>query len=627
MPTIALKAGLRMVPVEITEENGKLWLEFAYNPDLVAEVRSFEGARWWGKEEEHPRKAWSVKDSPRNRFQLAYLEHPGADDPENPYAIYDNLLVEHATERPLYTHQKLFVREWLTYRRYILAAEMRTGKTLAAIEGMEASGFESWWWVGPKSALVSVKDEFELWRAKVVPQFFTYEGFKKELLTWTKGTPPPRGVVFDEASRLKTPTVARSVAARHLSEAIAREYGRDGYVLLMTGTPAPKDPADWWHLCEVAQAGFIREGSYHKFRERLAVMERNEKLDGTSYQTVFTWRDAAEKCKQCGNKKDHSAHQYHPFAAGVDEVSLLYERMKGLVRVALKKDCLDLPDKVFKVVELKPSDAILNAAELIKAAAASAATALILMRELSDGFQYAEVPAGEESCTDCDGCGKILEPVDWSATRRDLERGTKEDGSPLDTTCVAVDCYRCNGTGKAILSKREAKRVPCPKDAYLVEQLDLHEDDGRLVICAGFQGSIDRYCELVAKQQWDFLRIDGRGWFSNIAADEQELYRIFRRDKDKSPRLCIVMHPASGGMGLNLAASRTMIFASNDFNAESRLQCVERIHSPDMDTNKGATIIDLVHLPSDRLVLKNLAEKKRLMSLTMGELIEGTKVA
>ena len=39
-----------------------------------------------------------------------------------------------------------------------------------------------------------------------------------------------------------------------------------------------------------------------------------------------------------------------------------------------------------------------------------------------------------------------------------------------------------------------------------------------------------------------------------------------------------------------------------------------------MDTNRGATIVDLVHLPTDQLVLDNLQKKKRLQALTMGEL-------
>jgi hypothetical protein len=39
-----------------------------------------------------------------------------------------------------------------------------------------------------------------------------------------------------------------------------------------------------------------------------------------------------------------------------------------------------------------------------------------------------------------------------------------------------------------------------------------------------------------------------------------------------------------------------------------------------MDVNRGATIVDLLHLPTDAYVLDNLQKKKVLQAATMGEL-------
>ena len=39
-----------------------------------------------------------------------------------------------------------------------------------------------------------------------------------------------------------------------------------------------------------------------------------------------------------------------------------------------------------------------------------------------------------------------------------------------------------------------------------------------------------------------------------------------------------------------------------------------------MDENRGATIIDLMHLATDQLILDNLQKKKRLQALTLGDL-------
>ena len=50
------------------------------------------------------------------------------------------------------------------------------------------------------------------------------------------------------------------------------------------------------------------------------------------------------------------------------------------------------------------------------------------------------------------------------------------------------------------------------------------------------------------------------------------------------------------------------------------MQAVHRHHRLGMDANRAAVIKDLIHLPTDQLVLDNLNKKQRLQGLTMGEL-------
>ncbi len=75
-------------------------------------------------------------------------------------------------------------------------------------------------------------------------------------------------------------------------------------------------------------------------------------------------------------------------------------------------------------------------------------------------------------------------------------------------------------------------------------------------------------------------------------------------------------------MGITLTASQTILMYSNSFNGEDRVQVINRIHRPGMDVNRGATIIDIVHLDIDQFVLDNLQKKQDLLNLTMGELRE-----
>lgn len=87
-----------------------------------------------------------------------------------------------------------------------------------------------------------------------------------------------------------------------------------------------------------------------------------------------------------------------------------------------------------------------------------------------------------------------------------------------------------------------------------------------------------------------------------------------------------VGHPGSAGMGLTLTASPAIIYYSNDFNFESRIQSEDRIHRLGMDVNIGATIIDIINLPSDKMVLENLNKKRILQSISMGEIEDSLKV-
>ena len=41
-----------------------------------------------------------------------------------------------------------------------------------------------------------------------------------------------------------------------------------------------------------------------------------------------------------------------------------------------------------------------------------------------------------------------------------------------------------------------------------------------------------------------------------------------------------------------------------------------------MDTNRGATIIDLIHLPTDDYVLANLQKKRELQDISLGQIVE-----
>ena len=587
----------RKVKTFFIKDGKKIWVQFGFNKPLLTEIKAMAGAKWWGFEDP-PQKKWTIEDNARNRFQLEFLAGM------NPYARYELPLLDYNSERPLYVHQKDMTRPILTHHNVIIVGEMGVGKSLSIIEAMEQANIKTCWWIAPKGALNSTRLELSKWKSKLYPELYTYEGMKKVLENWKDGDPPPQMVVFDEMSRVKNPTAQRSQAAYALAEAIRSYWGDNGYIVGASGSPAPKNPGDWWFLCEIVCPGFIREGTHQKFIYRLAVTQKNESAGGGFYSSVLAWKDNEKRCDKCGQMQEHYDHNLaqmvdnphvHPFVPTINEVSFLYERMKGLVHVWFKKDCLDLPDKIYRLINLKPAIGTLNAAKIIAAQSPGAAQKLVRLRELSDGFQYKETKTGTTVCKACAGTKKI----------------------------EGEDCVSCSATGELDTFERTWDELSTPKEEALIDLLDEHEEMGRMVVYAAFTASIDRVVNICRKYKWEVIRVDGRGWqwIGETPKDELEMLKTFQREGGHdADRVVFVGHPGSAGMGLTLTASPSIVYFSNDFNAENRIQSEDRIHRIGMDVNRGATIIDLIHLPTDKLVLENLKKKRDLQALTMGEL-------
>jgi len=510
--------------------------------------------------------------------------------------------------RPVYVHQGDISDFILTRHHCVIAGEIGVGKTLSAIEAMERSGTDDWWYVAPKSGLRAVERELRIWKSVIQPKMMTYEA----LVKWMKEhegltIQAPQGVVFDESARVKNPTAQRSQAAMMLANGIRQDYGYDGFIVLMSGAPAPKDPVDWWHQCEIACPGFLQEGTQMKCRKRLAVITNQESEAGGVYPVQGAWLDDGKKCAVCGEPEASVSHdekwceemdeEYHEYKQSQNEVAKLKRRMEGLVIIKLKKDCLDLPDLRYRVIELKPTQKTLNIARTLVKTAKTVVSGLTLLRELSDGFQYRKEQTGVEKCKICKGSGEMINPLN----------GDNE----------IISCDACGGEKQVPVYTRTTIQVDCPKANALVDILDAHQDVGRLIIYAAFTGSIDRCVEICKNTGWDYIRADGRGWVTSVDSDIDPL-DLFQDMQKEYPRVAFIGQPGAAGESLTLTASPTILYYSNTFDGNHRIQSSGRGHRPGMDLVRGCTVVDLIHLPTDQLVLENITKKLTLQGITMG---------
>jgi len=626
------KNGKYRYPAKLHREDGRIY--FMKSPfELKDEIKAMKGSRWHGHIPDDGRKIWSVLDCCRNNFQLNYMQGG------NPYENWDQPLKNFGYSRPLYDHQKLMSDHCLTYHYKILAAEMGVGKTLSAIEVMEKSGFSDWWWIGPKSAIAAVEREFDKWGLRVQPRLMTYDRLRIEIERWEPGQPAPRGVIFDESSRLKTATARRTKAAMHLADAIRAEYGWGGFCILMSGTPAPKSPVDWWAQCEVCYPGFLKEGSPKSFEWRLGIFQK-QMTDAGEFWKRVAWRDDELKCNICGEMEEHSNHgtddlfgsgdDSHVYEPSKNEVAYLYKRLDGLVLPLAKKDCLNLPDKIYREVVLEPTSTLKRVAKALVATAPTAIQGLTWLRELSDGFQYHKRQDGMKPCSVCHGKGRCEQWVNEAGESLGKVMNHEEDPANVLDPFSGYDkkmllCDACDGSGEIPNMIRDLKKIKCPKDKAIRDLLEENEDQGRIVLSAAFQGTIDRIVDICHNQQWNVVKVDGRGWKVLPCGDEKAPSGIKPLDywaDLNNPRVAFVMHPESGGLGLTLTEARMLVVVSNDFKSESRRQLLDRIHRPSMDENKGATVVDLFHLATDRKVLNVLLDNRRLEKMTLEEFRE-----
>ncbi len=622
----------RLIKVPATIERADGRILFIKSPfSLKDEIKAMKGSKWHGFEEENPRKIWSVEDCQRNNFQLSLMCG------EDVFAWFDRDLVRHDYQRPLMPHQMDLTDSGLTYHYQLWAAEMGTGKTLSAQELIERSGVQDWFWIGPKTSLPNVKREFRIWKFPAEQfdiQYYTYEGLVRVIDEWPEGQLPPHGLICDESSRLKNYSSQRSRAVQRLADMIREKWGLEhGYVVEMSGTPSPKTPVDWWSQCEIAWPGFLREGSAKAMEARLAFMV-DQKFETAAFKKRVGWKDDESKCATCGESREDGPHEldgltdpaeYHPFVPSKNEVAYLYERLKGLVVVKHKKDCLSLPEKRYRQIVCKPTASTLRVAKALVEAAPNAMTGMTLLRELSDGFQYREAKDGKTRCTHCTD-GTVMIWLDPEAPGRSYPGiGLLPDEVVTRLVQQTAVCPVCGGTKEVDKIVRTTREVACPKDAALKMLLDECEETGRIVVFAGFTGSVDRVVKLVKKEGWSAVRCD-QGNFQVLPHNDSPVTEEpldYWADREANPRVAFVANPESGGMSLTLTESRMAVYWSNSWKPEYRIQSEDRVHRISMDLNKGCTIVDLIHLPSDRRVLEVIRANRKLELMTMGEVMEG----
>lgn len=162
-------------------------------------------------------------------------------------------------------YQEHAVREALKHQGFLLAAEMRTGKTLIAIEIVRRYAPQSLLIVCPKIAINAVWKPAIESLGDLVPEVYVenYEAIStRSMRRWWQRR-PPEFIIADESHMIKNPSSLRSRALR----GIARRGAT--YCLALTGTPLEGGIEDAWAQFDLIDPSVF--GSWADFKERYII--------------------------------------------------------------------------------------------------------------------------------------------------------------------------------------------------------------------------------------------------------------------------------------------------------------------------------------------------------------------
>jgi len=332
-------------------------------------------------------------------------------------------------------------------------------------------------------------------------------------------------MAVDESTTIKNRSAKRT-------KNIVNVGGLAKYRRIATGSPITKTPMDLYSQCDFLDPHLLGFGSFFSFQARYCKM----------------WR------RSVGT---HSFNQ----VVGYQNLEELTNNLDRFSYRILKKDCLDLPEKIYikRLVELTPEQ-----------------------RRVYDQLKTIALAV--------------------------LEQGVVTAANAL--TQILRLQQVCSGFLKTDDGKMES--LPSNKLSELMEALE--EVDGKVIIWANYTHDIESIARAIKKEYGDN---SVRTYYGDTKAeDRQQIVTDFQ--DPKNPLRFFVGQPRTGGYGLTLTEAKTVIYYSNSYDLEVRLQSEDRAHRIGQKNN--VTYIDIVTEGTvDEKILSALRDKIDIASTVLKE--------
>jgi SNF2 family DNA or RNA helicase len=142
----------------------------------------------------------------------------------------------------------------------------------------------------------------------------------------------------------------------------------------------------------------------------------------------------------------------------------------------------------------------------------------------------------------------------------------------------------------------------------------VEETDGKLIIWANYRHDIEAI-KLALSKEYGMNTVGM--YYGDTDMDERKRVLEEFQNPDSEMRF-FVGNPSTGGYGLTLTAANTMVYYSNSFDLEKRLQSEDRAHR--IGQTKNVTYIDLIAVGTvDEKIVKALRAKIDIATQVLGE--------
>ena len=375
--------------------------------------------------------------------------------------------------------------------------------------------------------IASVKEPFDGLTIFVmnVEIFSSVKG--KTVGTWLATKFGGKGLIaIDESTTIKN---HKSKRTKNLIK-IAKGFW---YTRILTGSPVTNSPMDIFSQVEFLRSGALGFNNYYVFQGRYANLQiRN--MGTTSFRQIVGFKNL-----------DELNHKLDAFSFRV-----------------LKKDCLDLPEKLYVPRYVTLTSRQHELYEQIRK------EALVLF----------------------------------------------EDGKMASATQVVTQMLRLQQILSGYIKTDDGDQEDFDTNR-LSALLDIcHENSGKLIIWSRFRYDISNIYQALTKTFGDGCA----AMFFGDTTDEERSNIVDKFQDPNSDLRFFIGNPSVGGRGLTLTEANTVVYYANDFNLDTRIQSEDRCHR--IGQKNSVTYIDLISENTiDERIVKSLVNKIDLSAKVLGE--------